>query len=90
MFAEVPLFPERASTMAERVDTLFFFMLAVTGSMAVLITILVIYFAVRYRRRSPHDRTPRILGSLRLELFWTLTPLLVFAVMFAWGPSDRR
>ena len=37
MFAEVPLFPEQASTTAERVDALFFFLCAVTGTMAVSI-----------------------------------------------------
>jgi cytochrome c oxidase subunit 2 len=85
MFAEIPLFPEQASTTAARVDYLFFFMLAVSGAMALLIMVLVLYFAVRYRRRSEHDRTPRVLGHVRLELFWSITPFLVFIVMFLWG-----
>jgi cytochrome c oxidase subunit II len=83
----VPLFPEQASTIASRVDYLFFFLLAVTGAMAMLVSVLVIYFAVRYRRRKGGERTPRILGSVRLEIFWSITPLLFFVVMFAWGAS---
>src|SRR5262245_17983864 len=87
MLTELPLFPDQASTTAERVDNLFFFLLAVTGTVGLFVTILVIYFAVRYRRRSESDRTPRILGSLRLELFWMNTPLVFFMIMFAWGAS---
>src|SRR5207302_1858706 len=77
MFAEVPLFPEQASTIAGRVDGLLYFLVAVTGSVTLLVTVLILYFAVKYRRRSDGDRTPRILGSFRLEMFWTVTPLFV-------------
>jgi cytochrome c oxidase subunit 2 len=87
MFAVVPLFPDQASTLAPRVDALFFFVLAITASVAALVTVLILYFAVRYRRRSASQSTPRILGSVPLELFWTLTPLAIFLVMFAWGAS---
>lgn len=85
--AQIPLFPERASIMADRVDALFVFLSAVTGTMGVLVTVLIIYFTVKYRRRSEGERTPRILGSLRIELFWSIAPLFVFLVMFVWGAS---
>ena len=52
MYTEVPLFPRQASTTAERVDTLFFFLCTVTGIMAVSIALLLFYFAVKYRRRA--------------------------------------
>lgn len=87
MFAEVPFFPEQASTVASRVDALFIFLCVVTGTMAVLIAGLVIYFAFRYRRRFEHQTTPRITGNDRLEWFWTITPLFVFVIMFVWGAN---
>jgi len=87
MFAQVPLFPEQAATTAERVDALFIFQCVITGGMAVLISLLVFYFAIRYHRRSEDERTPRITGSHALEWFWSITPLFVFLVMFAWGAS---
>src|SRR5438270_10585785 len=87
MFAELPLFPDQASTMAHRVDNLLFFLLAVTGSVGLVVTLLIIIFAIKYRRRSEQERTPRILGSVKLELFWTLVPLGIFMVMFVWGAS---
>jgi cytochrome c oxidase subunit 2 len=73
--------------MANRVDALFLFLLAVTGAVAVLVTVLIIYFAVKYRRRPGNEHTPRILGSTPLELFWTITPLFFFLAMFVWGAS---
>jgi cytochrome c oxidase subunit 2 len=87
MFAEVPLFPEQAATTAERVDNLFFFLCTVTGTMALLVAGLLVYFAIRYRRRGEDDRTPRILGSPRLEWFWTIAPIFFFVIMFLWGAS---
>ncbi len=85
MFAIVPLFPDQASTGAEEVDHLFFFELGVTGFFAILVVVLVLTFCVRYRRRTEQDRTPRILGSLRLEIFWSVVPLILAIVMCVWG-----
>ncbi len=85
MFADVQLFPEQASTMAAQVDALFLFLLVVSGFVALLIAALVIVFAVKYRRRLDSPLTPRIHGSIPLELFWSIGPLLLAAVMFGWG-----
>ncbi|HWP59569.1 MAG TPA: cytochrome c oxidase subunit II [Candidatus Acidoferrales bacterium] len=82
----VPLFPEQASTVAARVDALYFFLLAVSGFFAGLIFFLIIYFAVKYRRRSESEPPPpRIAGDLRLEAFWTLVPLAITVVIFVWS-----
>src|SRR5205807_1382964 len=67
MLAQVQLFPEQASTTASQVDSLFLFLLAVTSFVAVMVAVLIFYFAIRYRRRVEGARPPRILGSLRLE-----------------------
>ena len=50
-----PLFPERASTMAGRVDALYFFLIGVSAFFIVLIAALVVYFAYRYRRRRANE-----------------------------------
>jgi cytochrome c oxidase subunit 2 len=80
-----PLVPDRASTLAGEVDAVFLFILGVTGFFAVAIWIAMLWFAVRYRRRSAADRPPAIHGSLALELAWTVIPLGLMAVMFVWG-----
>lgn len=80
-----PLFPDQASTLASRVDELYFFLLAVSVFFSLLISILIIAFAVKYRRRSDNERPPVILGNLRLEILWTVIPLGLTMVMFVWG-----
>lgn len=85
MFADVPLFPEQASSVAREVDWLFFFICAVTGSMATLVAVLLIAFSFRFHRRAEDERTPRIMGNDRLEWFWTIAPMFVFLIMFLWG-----
>src|SRR5258708_39038761 len=85
MFAAVPLFPEQASTHAGRVDSLFFFIVAITAAGSLLVTVLIITFAVRYRRRPNNNYDPHIQGSMKLELFWTITPFFFFMGIFVWG-----
>src|SRR3954452_13012014 len=82
-----PLFPEQASTVAPHVDALLFFLLAITGFFTVLIATLVVYFAVKYRRRSEADRPVRIIGSIPLEIVWTAIPFVITMIIFVWGAS---
>jgi len=81
----LPLFPDQASEHAGKVDNLLFFLIALTGGVGLLVTVLLVVFAARYRRRTPADRTPRITGFPLLEWGWTLGPVLPFAVLFGWG-----
>jgi cytochrome c oxidase subunit 2 len=87
MFAQVPLFPDQASTSAQRVDALYFFLLGISGFFSLLIAGSIIYFAIKYRRRAAGHQTPRITGSLRLETFWTVVPFCIAMVTFVWGAS---
>jgi cytochrome c oxidase subunit 2 len=80
-----PVLPERASSVAGEVDALFFFIVAVTILFTVGISIAIVFFAIKYRRRSDADRPADIHGSLLLELTWTLIPLGIVVVMFVWG-----
>ena len=83
-----PLFqmtPEQASTIAPRVDQLYWFIIAVTAFFGILVTVLVIYFAVKYRTDDPMAVGARITGSIPLELAWSLIPFLVSIVIFVWA-----
>jgi cytochrome c oxidase subunit 2 len=80
-----PLFPEAASSVARDVDFLYFFILAVSAFFAVLVSALVVYFAVKYRRRHPDEVGADIHGSIALELLWTVIPFVLAMVMFVWG-----
>ncbi len=65
---------------------LFLFLLLVCGSVTALVAALLVYFAVRYRRRPGEvGNPPETHSSELLEWGWTLTPLAIFACMFVWG-----
>jgi len=85
MFSNFPIFPEVASTIAERVDALYLFLVAVSIFFFLLVTLLVAFFAIRYRRRGEEDRPLPVLGSLKLELVWTIIPFILSMVFFGWG-----
>ena len=85
MFTDFPLFPEQASVQARQVDAIYFFMVAVTAFFALLIAGLIVFFAIKYRRRHDDEVGAAIHGSLALELIWTGIPLFIVLGMFAWG-----
>jgi len=84
MLDYIPFWPTRASTTANNVDALFIFLLVVSGLMVALIFTMVIYFAVRYRRRAGRQ-AEQIAGSHALEITWSVIPFCVFMVFFGWG-----
>jgi cytochrome c oxidase subunit 2 len=85
MFSGFPLFPPQASTVAGRVDALYFFLVAVSTFFSMLIAGLLLVFVVRYRRRRPGELPPPIHGSVALELVWTVIPLIIALGTFVWG-----
>jgi cytochrome c oxidase subunit 2 len=82
-----PIFPPQASTLAPRTDALLFYLLGVSGVMTVLIASLIVWFSFRYRRRPDNQVATQIEGSNRLELAWTVAPLVFLMVMYAWGAN---
>src|SRR5258705_4530252 len=87
MWSGTPLFPEQASTMAARVDNLYFFLIGLTAFFSLLIAGLIVAYAIKFRRRSPDEIGARIHGGLMLEITWTVIPFLISMVIFVWGAS---
>ncbi|MEQ1572818.1 MAG: cytochrome c oxidase subunit II [Vicinamibacterales bacterium] len=85
MLSGIPLFPEQASTLAPAVDNLYFFILAVTAFFALLVSALVIYFAIKYRDDTGLKVGAPITGSVPLEIGWSIIPFLVAIVIFVWS-----
>jgi len=81
----IPLFPERASTIAAEVDALYFFLVGLSVVMSVLIATLVVTFAVKFRRRRVDEVGAQVHGGLMLEIGWTVIPFLITLVIFFWG-----
>jgi cytochrome c oxidase subunit 2 len=86
LIANIPILPPQASAQAAQVDYLFYFITFVTGAATILVYAMLTVFCVAFRRKGDVDHpTPRILGSHKLEVFWTAVPLVMFLAMFAWG-----
>ncbi len=79
------IIPEQASTLAPKVDQLYWFIIGVTAFFGILTSILVIYFAVKYRTDDPLKVGTPIHGSIPLELAWSIIPFLISVVIFAWA-----
>ncbi len=70
--------------MAGNVDALFIFLLIVSGMMTLLIFTAIVIFSARFRHRKG-VLAEQIEGSIPLEITWSIIPLGVFMVIFAWG-----
>jgi cytochrome c oxidase subunit II len=80
----VPLFPVSASSHADAVDHLFWFLIIVSGFFVLLIVALILTFSIQYRR-GRHPVSEQTGNSIGLELFWSAVPFLITLVMFTWG-----
>ncbi|MEW6212067.1 MAG: cytochrome c oxidase subunit II [Acidobacteriota bacterium] len=83
----LPMMPEQASTAASEVDALYIFLTALTVVFSILIAGAIVYFAVKYRRRSPQDLPRPIEGAIKLEIFWSVIPFIISMGIFAWSAS---
>jgi cytochrome c oxidase subunit 2 len=79
--------PEQASTMASRVDAFWYFLVGLSVFFIVLIGGLELYFALKYRRKSPDEIPLPVRSAVRLEMVWIVIPFLLSMVIFAWGAS---
>ncbi|MBM4338676.1 MAG: cytochrome c oxidase subunit II [Deltaproteobacteria bacterium] len=71
------------------VENVFLFIAAISVSILVLITFLMIFFTIRYRRkRNPEPQDIR--GNLWLEILWTVIPTLLVLSMFYYGWTGFR
>ncbi|MBA2705491.1 MAG: cytochrome c oxidase subunit II, partial [Blastocatellia bacterium] len=81
----IPFIPESASTVSSKVDALYFYLCGVTLFFTVLISGTIIFFVIKYRRRSPFEIPQPIAGSHKLETLWSVIPFIIAMSMFAWG-----
>ena len=66
------------------VDLAFWYILSISGILLVGITVVMIVFAVKYRR-SKHPNPADIRDNLNLEVIWTLIPTVIALTMFYVG-----
>lgn len=79
----MPFLPQ-ASTAAGRMDAVFLFIVALCVAFFIFITFLLVYFVIKYNRKK-HPKGEDIEGNTWLEITWTVTPAVLFLVMFYFG-----
>ena len=81
----IPFIPESASTLSDDVDAVYFYISGVTVFFVTLISLVIIFFVIRYRRRNPFEIPRPVEGSTKLETLWSVIPLVIAMTIFAWG-----
>lgn len=72
------------SNFSQSVDTAFLFTLIVSIFFLVLITVLMIYFVIKYnRKRNP--KATNVHSNTALEITWTVIPTILVLIMFWFG-----
>jgi cytochrome c oxidase subunit 2 len=79
------LFPPQASTLAPEVDNLYLGVIAITAFFAIVVVVLVLYFAFKYRDDSGEKIGEPIHGSVPLELGWSIIPFIISIGIFVWA-----
>lgn len=81
----LPLSPPNASTTANSVDLVFGIELLCSMFVVLLVAGLLLYFSLRYRRRSEQESPPRIGTHYGLEALWTGATFALFTGFFFMG-----
>lgn len=82
---DLPLFPESASSLSAEVDALYLAWVGISLFFSVLIAIIILVFFVKYRRRDKPVGEALKISTLPIEITWSVIPLVIVLVMFAWG-----
>lgn len=89
-FQEVPHGPQAqpsifapASTSAQNIVGLSYFVLAITGAIFLAVGGTLAYVIFKYRQRQNDNvEPPQVYGSTRVEIAWTVIPILIVVVLF--------
>ncbi len=77
--------PEGASTLSPELDSLFYFVYWISVIIFVAVTVAIIIFAIKYRRRHEYDVPPIVHESRILEAAWIVVPTILVMIVFTWG-----
>jgi cytochrome c oxidase subunit 2 len=69
------------------VDAIYFALVTFSGFFTILIAGLILFFAIRYRRRSETETPPEVKPSMKLEVVWTAIPTVIALGIYAWGAA---
>ncbi len=82
---QFPLMPEQASEHATRYDWLFWTITGLTVFFTVLVVVMILFMAAKYRTGSKASRKGQLDSHLGLEMTWTIIPLILALGIFVWA-----
>ena len=77
------------STFTSGVDQVFLLIVGISVVMLTLVTVLMIYFVIRYHRRR-HPKPEKVTQHTWLEITWTVIPTILVLIMFWFSFSEFR
>jgi cytochrome c oxidase subunit 2 len=84
-FSNVKIFPEAASTFADKVDPMFYFLVVLSLVASVGLFTVLFILAIVFRRKEGELRESHQLHAPLLEFLWTFIPFVIFIGVFVWG-----
>jgi cytochrome c oxidase subunit 2 len=85
MWEGFPLFPQRASTIASEVDSLYLALVAMSAFFSIGIFLTIFYLAVKYRQRSEDEIPTAHRMNAKLEIVWLTVPFVIAVALLVWG-----
>ena len=77
--------PPQGTEIAQQYDNLYSFLVWMSFIGCAILIGGMIFFAMKYKRKTDHDKTPYISHNTFLEFLWSFIPLVLFLAAFAWG-----
>jgi cytochrome c oxidase subunit II len=81
----IDLWPPEASAYANQVDLLLAGFTVLIVLLSAPVFVLIVVFAVKYRRGRPADRRTPLDNSVGLETSWTVVPFLALVAFYVWA-----
>lgn len=77
--------PSPATPSGEAISQIYWFVFAICAVVFIVVESTLVLFVIRFRRRSKDDAAegPQIHGNTRLEIIWTIIPVIVFVTIAA-------
>ena len=77
--------PRASSTFADQTDQAYYITYYICVGFFVLVVGAMIYFAIKYKRKSDDERTSPVDHNFRLEVVWSLVPSILLVWLFVLG-----
>lgn len=84
-FAQSNYLPIQASKVSKSVDSLYNFLTFTSLIVFAILMGAILFFILKYHRKTEDQKTAYITGSHALEFIWTFVPLVIFLLVFYWG-----